>query len=222
MKEKILQLCKRLSNFTLDKLETITEMNSSELKPILQELISENKIIKSNGQYLYKQAISPVQKYSILKYYNSSIINLIIKCFCLSIPSYKAAKLAEIGDSQAAKIYNVFRTAIYELQKEQLVNFYNNSPQQARNRIFFNQEFYFYYYENQVFISDILLESDIDKSFTSAENKEFKNVYSYMTRCAFHNSNSSHSKEKLAEFIWRRNKDDEILLEELKYFLNIS
>lgn len=222
MKEKILQLCKRLNNFTLDKLETITEIDSSELKPILQELISENKIIQSNGQYLYKQAISPVQKYSILKYYNANVINLIIKCFCLSIPSCKVAKLTEIGKEQAAKIYNIFRTIIYELQKEQLTNFYSNNPQQARNRIFFNQEFYFYYYENQVFISDILLESENDKSFTSAEDKEFKKVYSYMTRCAFHNSNSYHSKEKLAEFIWRKNKDDEILLEELKQILNIS
>ena len=39
MKERILKLCKRLNKFSLDEIETISEIDSEELKPIIDVLI---------------------------------------------------------------------------------------------------------------------------------------------------------------------------------------
>ena len=47
MRDKILQLCKRLNKFTLDEIVTISELEPKNLKNILDELIAENKIIGS-------------------------------------------------------------------------------------------------------------------------------------------------------------------------------
>ena len=37
--KRILKLCKRLNKFSLDEIETISEIDSSELKPIIDGLI---------------------------------------------------------------------------------------------------------------------------------------------------------------------------------------
>ena len=78
MKEQILLLCKRLNCFTLDKIETITELDRSEFLPILDELISENKLFENNGQYYYNTQNSVIKQNSIFKYYNAEKIDLII------------------------------------------------------------------------------------------------------------------------------------------------
>lgn len=53
MKNKILLLCKRLDKFDIDKIEAISEIEQSELLPILDELIKENKIFFRNNTYFY-------------------------------------------------------------------------------------------------------------------------------------------------------------------------
>lgn len=44
MKERILKLCKRLNKFSLDEIETISEIDSEELKPIIDGLIHEERL----------------------------------------------------------------------------------------------------------------------------------------------------------------------------------
>ena len=44
MTERILQLCKRLNKFTLDEIATISEISGDNLLPVLNELISEDKL----------------------------------------------------------------------------------------------------------------------------------------------------------------------------------
>lgn len=217
--KQILKLCRRLDNFTLDNLLMITEMKSEELLPILQELISECKISESNGQYSYCKKVSVIKKYSIFSYYNHNIVDVVIRCFCSNIPAYLAAQIAGIAGKNAIKFYDIFRAELYEKQTKQLKSFYTQKPQIARNRMFFDTELHFYIYGNQVFVSDILLESEKADFLSKEEAREFKKIYSYLTRCAFHNKTKHNLPQKLNEFLWRRNKGFEQLYFELKKLL---
>ena len=69
MKDKILQLCKRLNKFSLDEIATISEIETENLKNILDELIAENKIIEENGQYFYVKKVRINQEHRIFQYY---------------------------------------------------------------------------------------------------------------------------------------------------------
>lgn len=91
MKEQILQLCRRINCFTLDKLETITELERSELLPVLNELVSDGTISESNEQYFYVKKVPEIQKHSLFQYYNSNIKSFVadfsILCLDLSFSS---------------------------------------------------------------------------------------------------------------------------------------
>lgn len=214
--KRVLRLCRRLDKFTLDEISTITEdINESVLELLLLTLVQEGKLTLRNGLYFYnKKQIS--KKPSIMSFYPKQIIDTAIRCFCLSIQSYKVAKILDIGENQASKIYNIFRELIYERQTKKLNFLYEKSPQQCRNRMFFESEFHFYIYDNQVFVSENQLQSPDEKAFTKSEEREFKKVYSYLTRFTSHNSNKVDLPQKLAEGIWWRNKSFEELYEDLK------
>lgn len=219
MKEQILKLCRRLDKFTIDNLLMITEMKTEELLPIVQELLTEGKISESNGQYSYCKKVSVMQKYSIFSYYSSSVVDTIIRCFCSGVPAYIAFRIASIGENEANKFYNIFRSELYEKQTKKLKSFYLQKPLIARNRMFFDTELHFYIYENQVFVSDELLEAENAEFLSKLEDKEFKKIYSYLTRCAFHNQTKHNLPQNLNEFLWTRNKDFEQLYFELKILL---
>lgn len=220
MKNQILKLCRRLDKFTIDNLLMITEMETEELMPIVRELLTEGKISESNGQYSYCKKVSVIQKYSIFSYYPSSVVDTIIRCFCSGIPAYITSQIAGIGKDQTAKFYDIFRVELYKKQTKKLKSFYLQKPQIARNRMFFDTELHFYIYENQVFVSDELLESETAEFLSKEEVKEFKKIYSYLARCALqHNKNKHNLPQKLNEFLWRRNKDFEQLYFELKILL---
>ena len=150
-------------------------------------------------------------------------MDIVIRCFCLSIPAYKAKDVIGIAESSTIQLYYIFRELIYEWQINKLKSLYDKSPQQGRNRIFYDEEFSFYVYDNQVFVSENLFQSPEEKAFTKPEIQEFKKVYSYLTRFTSHNSNKVDLPQKLAEGIWRRNKVFEELYADLKVnLLNIS
>ena len=216
MRERVLRLCKRLDKFTLDEISTIAEdINESVLELLLLTLVQDGKLTLRNGLYLYnKKQIS--KKPSILSFYPKQIIDTAIRCFCLSIPAYKVAKILDIGENQSSKIYNIFRELIYERQTKKLKSLYEKSPQQCRNRMFFDTEFHFYIYDNQVFVCENPFQSPDEKAFTKSEEREFKKVYSYLTRFTSHNSNKVDLPQKLAEGIWRRNKEFKELYVDLK------
>ena len=130
--------------------------------------------------YYYNKQIS--KKPSILSFYPKQIIDTAIRCFSLSIPAYKVAKILDIGEAQSSKIYNIFRELIYECQTQKLHFLYGKFPQQGRNRVFFNEELSFYVYNNQVFVSENPFQTPDEKAFTKFEEQEFKKVYSYLTK----------------------------------------
>lgn len=212
---RILKLCRRLDKFTIDEISIIAEdINESVLELLLLTLVQEGKLTLRNDLYFYNKQIS--KKPSILSFYPKQIIDTAIRCFCLSIPAYKVAKILDIGEDQSSKIYNIFRELIYERQTKKLKSLYEKTPQQCRNRMFFDTEFHFYIYDNQVFVSEKLFQSREEKIFTKSEIQEFKKVYSYLTRFTSHNSNKVDLPQKLAEGIWRRNKEFEELYFDLK------
>lgn len=223
MKERILRLCKRLNKFTLDEISTISELEPNKLLPIINELISENKLLQENGIYFYSKKQSISAKYSIFKYYPKVTIDLVLRCFCESISTTKASHILSVGEDQVQKFYTIFRTLIYERQEKRLRDFYVQEPQNARRRMFFDQEVYLYIYNKQVFVSDILLQSPEDRPLNPNDKTEFSKIYCYLTRNLTHNQNAHNLNCKIAEILWRRNKNFNELYFDLKNnLLNFS
>ena len=213
---RILRLCRRLDKFTIDEISTIAEdVDEAVLELLLLTLVQEGKLTFRNGLYFYnKQSFN--KKYSILSYYPAKILDIVIRCFCLSIPAYKTSNIIGIAENSLMQLYSIFRELIYERQTKKLNFLYGKFPQQCRNRMFFDTEFHFYIYDNQVFLSENPFQSSDEKAFTKSEEQEFKKVYSYLTRFTSHNSNKVDLPQKLAEGIWRRNKEFEELYFDLK------
>lgn len=166
-----------MDKFTLDEISTIAEdIDESVLELLLLTLVQEGKLTFRNGLYFYnKQSFN--KKYSILSYYPAKILDIVIRCFCLSIPAYKAKDIIAITESSTMQLYYIFRQLIYERQTKKLSFLYGKNPQQGRNRIFYDEEFSFYVYDNQVFVSEKLFQSREEKIFTKPEIQEFKKVY---------------------------------------------
>lgn len=216
MKDKILLLCKRLNKFTLDEISTISEINLTELLPIINELTFEGKLLQENGVYFYTKKQSISVKYSIFKYYPKVTIDLVLRCFCESISTTKVSNILSVGEDQVQKIYTIFRTLIYERQEKQLRNYYVQESQNARRRKFFDQEVYLYIYNKQVFVSEVLLQCDNDKPLDTNDKAEFSKIYCYLTRNLTHNQSAHNLNYKIAETLWRRNKNFNELYFDLK------
>ena len=150
-------------------------------------------------------------------------IDLVSRCFCESISTTKVSNILSVGEDQVQKFYTIFRTIIYERQEKWLKNFYVQEPQNARHRKFFDQEIYLYIYNKQVFVSEILLQSPDDKPLDTNDKAEFSKIYCYLTRNLTHNQNTHNLNYKIAEILWRRNKNFNELYFDLKNnLLNFS
>lgn len=185
--KRILKLCKRLNRFTLDEIIIISEMTTDDLLPILNTFISKNKLLYENGVYTYLKQQNISDKYSILKYYQKTTIDMVLRCFCESITTTKTSHILSMGEDQVQKFYTIFRKLIYERQEKCLKIFYFQSPQNARRRRFFEKEVYLYFYNNQVFISKNQLKSKNDKPLTPDEKAAFTTIYCYLSRKLIHN-----------------------------------
>ena len=201
MKDRILQLCKRLNRFTLDEIATISEISADKLLPTLNELILESKLLEENGTYIYLKKKCTSNKYPIFKYYPKTTIDMVLKCFCDSIVTTKVSHILSIGEDSVQKFYTIFRTLIYERQKKLLDNFYSLNPQKARHRKFFNKDVYLYFYDNQIFISQNLLKSKNDKPLIQKEKSDFTTIYCYLSRNLTHNQTIHNMEYKSAEVI---------------------
>ena len=87
MKDKILQLCKRLNKFTLDEIATISEIPADNLLPVLNELICENKLSLENNIYSYqkKQNVSDKYAFGFEKEIDTTSVNFACNSFfCFS------------------------------------------------------------------------------------------------------------------------------------------
>ena len=141
---------------------------------------------KQENGYLFQKSKLSVQKYSIFKTYPAIINDIVLRCFCENINSIKASNIANIGENQIQSFYTIFRTLIYQRQKQKLDFYYLKYPQKARHRKFFNQEVYLYLYCNQIFVSENLLKSPgrmaTNLNYKIAETlwrrkREFKDLY---------------------------------------------
>jgi len=218
--ERILQLCKRLNKFTLDEISTISEISADNLLPIINELVAENKLQQENGMYIYLKKKKVSDRYPIFKYYPKTTIDIITKCFCESINTIKVSHILSIGEPQVQKFYTIFRTLIYERQKNLLDKFYSENPQNARHRKFFNKEIYLYFYRGQVFISKKLLKSKNDAPLSQKEKADFTTIYCYLSRNLTHNQNVHNLEYKIAETLWRRGKGFKSLYTDLYNLIN--
>lgn len=231
MKDKLLTLCRRLKNFTREDLLSYLEIEEETLDNILLYLIDEGNIEKNVGGYSYIKSSTTQNNIKVqnknlhlmFQYHSPETIDLIVKLFCLKIPSQKADYLVNLSQACVANFYKKFRELIYNKQSEILLNHFFEKPQQGRYRLFFNKYAYFYIYNNQVFITNKLLRSQNEKRFNKAEIKEFKKVYCYLSRIVSHNKNEANLYHNLAEYIWRRERTFEDLYQDLKKnLLNIS
>ena len=64
MKDKILQLCKRLNKFSLENLEILSEIPKNNLLPLLDELVNEGKLITRNNEYIYCKQNPVINRYT--------------------------------------------------------------------------------------------------------------------------------------------------------------
>lgn len=192
MKDKILQLCRRLNKFSLENLEILSEIPKSNLLPLLDEFVKEGKLITKDGEYIYCKQNHVIQNY------------------------IKTSNIVNIGEDQVQKFYTIFRTLIYQRQKRQLDSYYLKQPQKARHRKFFDTEVYLYFYFNQIFVSETLLKSKNDRMFSSKEKAEFTTIYCYLSRNLTHNTNANNLSYKIAETLWRRKRGFKDLYFDLK------
>lgn len=131
MKDRILKLCKRLKNCTLNDITQLMDIEPSVLEVILLFLINENKIQEKDGIY--------------------SVIE--------ELPTIKVSYLTGVGDNCICDFYKIFRNLIYERQLNELVNHYCKNPQKFRFRKFFEKYAYFYNYNNKIFVTKKPLQS---------------------------------------------------------------
>lgn len=218
MKEKVLTLCRRLKKCTLDDLISFLETDEDIIKTSLLYLENEGFIQEREELIIYTD--NPPAKKGHIENKNLNLmtelrtpeeIDIITKGFCLEIPPQKLCEFIGVNTNCICKYYGVFRKMIYDKQFSLLLQLFFEKPQQGRYRKFYEKYAYFYVYKEQVFVSDKLLRASIEKNFTKSEIREFKNMYCYLSRIESRNINKNYMFYRLAEYIWRRNKEYKVL-----------
>ena len=223
MKERILRLCKRLDKFTLDEITVIADdINETTISLILLYLVSEGHLIQKDNIYFYNKCKLVTEQTPILKRFSKETVDLTLRAFCSEITADKMSNLLSISEDSTMKLYSYFRKCIYNNQYKHLCDYYSRSPQKYRTCTFFDSYIaYFYIYNNVVFITENPFVCESEKNFSKSEIKEFKKIYSYLSRIQSHNKNKINLHHKLAEALWRRNKSFNELYETLKNIMNI-
>ena len=209
MKDRILKLCKRLKNCTLNDITQLMDIEPSVLEVILLFLINENKIQEKDGIYSVieefpaKNGIESKNLKLMFMYHSPETVDLIMRGFCAELPTIKVSYLTGVGDNCICDFYKIFRNLIYERQLNELVNHYCKNA-------------YFYNYNNKIFVTKKPLQAKRENNFTQEEEQEFKKIYCYLARIESHNQNEVYLYQRLAESIWRREKSFEELYSDLK------
>lgn len=219
MKEKILRLCKRLNKFSLDEIELISETAQDELLPILEQLTKENKLTFRNNTYFYIKNISSSKKIAKLplmfQYHKPETIKMIIRAFCCECSTEHLSKILNLGVNCVNDFYRFFRETIYYIQLEELQKHYKECSQKAFERVFFEKKYYFYNYDNKIFVSDVKVKKNDEKALNYGEQNYFKIIYSRLKRRLTHNTHSYYTLFHLSEQIWRQEKSYEKLFKEM-------
>ncbi len=219
MKDRIQKLCKRLNRFTLEEIALIAELDESEIKPILKNLIGENLLIKHDNNYIYNniEKKSKLKKRlpKIFEYHSQETIEMIINCFCAEISPTKTSLILKPQENCICNFNMFFRKELYAKQMQELQLFFEKNPKTPWARDFFDKTFYFYCYNNKLFISDTLLKSREFINFTKEESRLFKIIYYKLYRRLAHNTYRYYTQFHIAEQIWRHKKEYNILKQDL-------
>lgn len=208
MKDRILQLCKRLNKFSLADIETLSELDSDKILCFLNEFVSKNILLKKQGIYYYqKQNKDLTTKLPLMfQYHSKQDIDNIIKSFCADIEVQKATLVFNFGKHAVNKFYQYFRNSIYENQKNILLKYFENYPKIGQERIYMTAKVYLYLYDNRLFVSDKLLVSNNARKHTNEERLEIKNIYLRSYRKVLSKSFAYKFHLHLSEEIWKCKK----------------
>ena len=226
MKERILKLCKRLNKFSQADIETISGLRPYEITPILYELQKENLIEEVNGVYYYLKY--SLEKHNInmpivFQYHTKETVQLILKCFCADIQAEKVSLITNLSRNSISVFFNHFRTALYNKQLQELNCYFSIYPKIPLGHTFYDEKLYFYYYHNNIYISDKELKSVVKvEKHPINEIKIIHNFHCKLRRLL----NNSTYKQSLAKIAyskhWLHIKNQSEKLSELYNLLNIS
>ena len=223
MNARIQKLCKRLNRFTLEEIALIAELEESEVKIILQDLIKENLLIVHDNNYIYNNIEKEIKLKKrlpkIFEYHSQETIDMIISCFCAEISPTKTSLILKPQENCICNFNMFFRKELYAMQVQELQLFFEKNPKTPWVRDFFDKTFYFYCYNNKLFISDTLLKSREFINFTKEESRLFKIIYYKLYRRLAHNTYRYYTQFHIAEQIWRYKKEFHQLKNELKIIL---
>lgn len=224
MSEQILRLCKRLNKFTLDEISLISESNEKELRPVLDEFISKNQLLLKDGVYFYNKPVISSKRTSKLplmfQYHSPETIDMIIKCFCADIEVEKVVKILNPQQNTIKKFYKFLRECIYKKQLNDLLFNFQSNPKIGRPREYFDKMVYLYLYNNELFVSEKLLKSEVIKNYTNTERLLIKNLYLKSFRKAQNKAYKQYFHLHLAETICRNDSNYEKMLENMRILIN--
>jgi len=210
-----------LKKCTLEDLVCYTETKVDIINKTLQYLEQSGFVQVNNGIIYFnnqknKKRIETKSINTMFEYREEYEKEIIIKSFCLEIPPQKVAILLNLQKSCLCNYYLIFRRMIYERQYKILLNNYFDKPQIARHRLFYDKYAYFYVYNNQVFVTDKLLKGENEQKFSKSDVRRLSITYSFLRRVESHNVNEAYMYHRLAEYIWRKDKQYDELYKDLK------
>lgn len=210
MKERILKLCKRLNKFSLDEIETISEIDSEELKPIIDGLIHEERLTYCNGTYYYNKRVCKKQQTSKLplffEFHKKQDIEYIIKGFCADVEVLKMIDLFGFTKHVMNNFYAYLRTVIYDIQFKELLKYFEKCPKLPQERVYMNTKVYLYLYNHKLYVSQKYLANKEAKKHKEQERLEIKNIYLRSYRKVLSRSYTHKFHLHLVEEIWKHGK----------------
>jgi len=210
MQNKILQLCKRLKQFSLNEIVTITELEQEDVKYILDELITQNAIMKAGENYKYiskeKSGRQNRKLPQMFQYHSNKEIDFLIRGFCTDTEVIKMINIFDLSKNVLDKFYGYFRTALYERQKAELLQYFEHNPKIGQERKYLSATVYLYLYDNKLYVSDKLLKSKNAIKHSENERLTIKNIYLKSFRKVLSRSFAHKFHLHLSEEIWKCGK----------------
>lgn len=210
MKERILKLCKRLNKFSLDEIETISEIDSEELKPIIDSLILEKRLTYCDGTYYYNKKVCKKQQIRNLplffEFHKKQDIEYIIRGFCADVEVLKMINIFSVSRIVIDKFYKYFRTVIYLEQYKELLQLFEKYPKMPQERVYMNKKVYLYLYNDKLYVSEKYLVNNYAQRHKEQERLEIKNIYLRSYRKVLNRSFAHKFHLHLAEEIWKYGK----------------
>lgn len=213
MKERILKLCKRLNKFSLDEIETISEIDSEELKPIIDSLILEERLTYCDETYYYNKKVCKKQQIRNLplffEFHKKQDIEYIIRGFCADVEVLKMINIFSVSRIVIDKFYKYFRTVIYLEQYKELLQLFEKYPKIPQERVYMNKKVYLYLYNDKLYVSEKYLVNNYAQRHKEQERLEIKNIYLRSYRKVLNRSFAHKFHLHLAEEIWKYGKSFE-------------